>query len=87
MISVGETGDSDGVSCFSFDPKTSLNKQECEYEAMISGPARFRDQVKFDLAGMRKDMAERREERRDRRDCRVGGFFTALLFMDIFFGD
>ncbi len=58
-----------------------------KWTPMISGPARFRDQLKFDLAGMRKDMAERREERRDRRACRTGGFFTALLFMDIFFGD
>lgn len=54
-----------------------------KWTPMITGPARFRDQIKFDLAGMWKSG----EKRRERRSSRRVGFLTALFFMDMFFDD
>ncbi len=62
-----------------------------KWTPMISGPAAFRDQIKFDWARMKRDArayrVERREKRRERKVRRGGGWLTAMILMDIFFDD
>ena len=57
--------------------------QPLKWTPMISGPAGFRDQIKFDWARRRRKARERREERRS--GCM--GCLLGWIFIDIFFDD